>query len=163
MKNLIVPLLFLLLLPGCNKQPKDDPCNTPVLAIPCLFSISNDNNDDLFSQKYLGNFPIDSVKIYHKDGNGYHDDSITLEKRPDVPQGQNAYMIGVTNALNLSFSGIKTFFFKRNFNLIDTLYFDETNNKINNCNNYVLHSFTYNRMPLQDSHEGYFIIQLKHK
>jgi hypothetical protein len=162
MKAIILLFWTSILIASCNKVIKDNPCDTPVNAIPFVFDISDANNDDLFSQAYLGKFPLDSVQIYHIGIKGIQKDSITIEKSPDFATGKHVYTVSSPDILDQSLAGVKTFYFRRNFNVTDTIVFDETNNlDKGGCNNYELHTVTYNGVGENYGYHGYFTVKLK--
>jgi hypothetical protein len=160
MKIFVLAISCLFLFTDCHKTAdRDNPCNTPVAAILFTFLISDSNSNDIFSQKYLGNFPFDSVQIYHIDKSGIHKDTISIEKDPYM---QNRYGISSNTVLNNSIAGIKTFYFRRKSNITDTIYFDETRQtEAGGCFDYQLHAFKYNGVSLITSTVGDYRVVVK--
>ncbi len=117
---------------------------------PFAIQISDSAHDDLFSQKYLGAFPRDSVKLYYKDSKGIaYYDSVTIYP---ANKSDSVYYVDVPMALNQSLSGIHTFYFKRGFNIVDTIFFDER--IYDKCQDRKLYAFKYNGMDIIKTDES---------
>jgi len=145
--NLILIITFSYILNSC-----DSPCNTPLSVVAFDIYLSDSNHDDIFSQSYLGSFPLDSIMLYYvKDGKIFKD-SVSYIKMPSA--GINVYSVGSSDILDQSLSGIKTFYFRRGFNVIDTIYFDEQRvTEWPNCHIYKLYSFKYNGVNIPADNE----------
>ena len=149
MKSFLFLVVFTLFLQSCHQGG----CDLVLGVIPLWFHISDSNNDSIFSRKYLGSFPRDSVKFYYKDGQGVeHKDSINIS--PDTIKAGNFYFIYVSAAESQSISGIHTFYFKRGNNTIDTILFDVS--LVGKCQDPVLNTFKYNGIDI--SHNGEHIV-----
>jgi len=131
---------------GCDKGG----CDLVYRGVPSfVIQISDSAHDDLFSQKYLGAFPRDSVKLYCIDRyRVIHYDSITIYP---TNTGDSVYYLDVPTALNQSLSGIHTFYFKRGFNIVDTIFFDER--IYDKCQDRKLYSFKYNGIDITKTAE----------
>jgi len=142
MRDILSLFVLMLILPGCYQKP----CLDLLAYAPFRLYISDSAHDDLFSQLYLGNFPRDSVKLYSINNQGSKKyDSVVI-----IPADYNhdVYTISSQAAFNQSVSqGIHTFYFRRGYNLIDTIIFDESVS--GPCDDYKLNSFKYNRVNLR--------------
>ena len=128
---------MILLVPGC----KSKICTLVLAYAPFNIYISDSAHDDLFSQQHLGSFPRDSVKLYHFNSKGIINyDSVLVN--PLNNSNHSVYSIHSEDALKQSVSGIHTFYFKRGYHVIDTIFFDESVS--GPCDDYKLNSFKYN-------------------
>jgi hypothetical protein len=132
----------MLILPGCYQKP----CLYVLAEAPFEIYISDKTHDDLFSQQYLGSFPRDSVKLYFI--NSQHLKSYDSVDMLPANYNHSVYVIRSQSAFNQSTSqGIHTFYFRRGYNIVDTIIFDESVS--GPCDDYKLNSFKYNGVNLK--------------
>ncbi len=144
-------IILTFMLQGCNNTygPKGYPCPAIYQDPSLRIYISDAANDDLFSQQYLGSFPRDSVKLYHLNSSGkINYDSVGVHPATDT--SHSVYIIYSKEASDQSLSGVHTFYFKRGFQVIDTILFDESMTEP--CDMIVLNSLKYNGVDIKNNH-----------
>ena len=143
MRYLLNLFALIFMLSGCIKPHN---CNEALAYVPFEIYISDKAHDDLFSQQYLGSFPRDSVKLYSINSKGLKNyDSVEILPANNL---HTVYTIRSLAALNQSVAqSIHNFYFKRGYNAIDTIIFDESVSAP--CEDYKLNSFKYNGVNLK--------------
>jgi hypothetical protein len=150
--SILFPVFF-----GCDHRM----CQSPPISF--HLRVFDKNNVDVLSPTYPGNIS-DSMQLFIFTNNQKALKNFSIDKTGDTTtDGKVIYQLNSNDILTASLDGNKTFYFRRQVNITDNIYFDEQPKVQNHCGYFQVVAFRYDSMDLTTSANNleYYTAHLK--